>query len=62
MAKKITRTRPWTKEEMRMVKTLARDKTRIVIARKLRRSMDAVHGLASMLGTILGAGRTTKGA
>jgi hypothetical protein len=28
MAKKVTRSRPWTKEELRMLKTLAREKTK----------------------------------
>jgi hypothetical protein len=54
MAKKITRSRPWTKEEVRMFKTLAREKTKTVIARKLRRSVDAMYRLASKLGMVLG--------
>jgi hypothetical protein len=54
MAKKVTRSRPWTKEEVRMLKTLTREKTRIVIARKLKRSVDAMYGLASKLGVMLG--------
>jgi hypothetical protein len=38
MAKKITRNRPWTNEEVRMLKSLAREKTKTtVIARKLKR-------------------------
>jgi hypothetical protein len=49
MAKKITRSRPWTKEEVRMLKTLAREKTKRVIARKLNRSVDAMYRLASTL-------------
>jgi hypothetical protein len=32
MAKKITRIRPWTKEEVRMLKTLARKKTKSTAA------------------------------
>jgi hypothetical protein len=51
MAKKVTRSRPWTKEEVRMPKTLTR-KTRMVIARKLKRSVDAIYGLATSLGFI----------
>jgi hypothetical protein len=36
MAKKITRSRPWTKEEVRMLKMFAREKTKTtVIACKL---------------------------
>jgi hypothetical protein len=50
MAKKVTRSRPWTKEEVRMLKTLTREKTKVVIARKLKRSVDAIYGLATSLG------------
>jgi hypothetical protein len=32
-----------TNEEMRMLKTLAREKTKTVIARKLKRSVDAMR-------------------
>ncbi len=60
MAKKITRIRPWTKEELRMLKSLTREKTRMVIARKLERSVDAMYGLASRLGVTLGGGRRRK--
>jgi hypothetical protein len=60
MAKKITRSRPWTKEEVRMLKTLTREKTRIVIARKLKRSADAMYGLASTLGVMLWGDRGSK--
>src|SRR6266576_1062091 len=52
MAKKVTRSRPWTKEELRMLKTLTREKTKIVIARKLKRSVDAMYGLATRLGLV----------
>jgi hypothetical protein len=52
MAKKVTRSRPWTKEELRMLKTLTREKTKIVIARKLKRSVDATYGLATRLGVM----------
>jgi hypothetical protein len=54
MAKKVTRSRPWTKEEVRMLKTLTREKTKMVIARKLKRTVDAMYGLASKLGVMLG--------
>jgi hypothetical protein len=60
MAKKITRSRPWTKEEARMLKTLAREKTKTVIARKLKRSVDAMYRLAFKLGVMLGAGPGRK--
>jgi hypothetical protein len=61
MAKKITRSRPWTKEEVRMLKSFAREKTKTVIARKLKRSVDATYRLASKLAVILGGGRGRKG-
>jgi hypothetical protein len=54
MAKKVTRSRPWTKEEVRMLKTLTREKTKMVIARKLKRSVDAIYGLVSKLGLMPG--------
>jgi hypothetical protein len=60
MARKVTRSRPWTKEEVRMLKTLAREKTKMVIARKLKWSVDAMHGLASKLGVMLGEARGGK--
>jgi hypothetical protein len=60
MAKKITRSRPWTREEVRMLKSLTREKTRMVIARKLERSVVAMYGLASKLGVMLGGGRGRK--
>jgi hypothetical protein len=60
MARKITRSRPWTKEELRMLKTLTREKTKLVIARKLKRSVDAMYGLASKLGVILGEAERGK--
>ena len=53
MAKKITRSRPWTKEELRMLKTLTGAKTKMVIARKQKRSVDAMPRLASRLGVML---------
>jgi hypothetical protein len=63
MAKKITRSRPWTKEEVRTLGMFAREQTKtIVIARKLKRSVDAVYGLALTLGVMLGGGRGRKGA
>jgi hypothetical protein len=60
MAKKITRTRPWTKAEVRMLKSLTREKTKMVIARKLNRSVDAIYGLASRFGVMLGGDRGRK--
>ena len=61
MAKKITRSRPWTKEELRMLKTLAREQTKTtVIARKLKRSVAAVYLRASKLAVMLGGGRKKR--
>jgi hypothetical protein len=60
MAKKVTRSRPWTKEEVRMLKTLTRERTKMVIARKMKRSVDAMYGLASKLGVMLGGDRGRK--
>ena len=63
MAKKVTRSRPWTKEEVRMLKSLAREQTKTtVIARKLKRSVAAVYLRASKLAVMLGGGRGRKGA
>ena len=43
MAKKIIKLRPWTKEDIRTLKTLAREKAKTtVIARKLKRTVMAV--------------------
>jgi hypothetical protein len=42
---------PWTKEDVRMLKGLAREKTKMtVIARKLKRSVGATHQKAMRLG------------
>jgi hypothetical protein len=61
MAKKATKIRPWTKDEVRTLKTLAREKTKTtVIARKLKRSVDATYQRASLLGVMLGGGRKKK--
>jgi hypothetical protein len=58
MAKKAAKRRPWTKDEVRTLKTLARENTKTtVIARKLRRSVDATYQRASKLGVTLGGGR-----
>jgi hypothetical protein len=59
---KTTKRRSWTKEEVRMLKTLAREKTKTtVIARKLKRSVAAVYLRASKLAVVLGGGRGRKG-
>jgi hypothetical protein len=54
MAKKVT-LRRWTKEDVRMLKALAREKRKTsVIARTLKRSVGATHQKAMRLGVTLG--------
>ena len=61
MAKKASKLRPWTKEDIRTLKTLAREETKTtVIARKLKRSVQATYQKASALNVTLGARRTRK--
>ena len=61
MAKKTTKLRPWTKEDVRTLKTLAREKTKTtMIARKLKRSVQATYQRASKLGVTLGGGRAKR--
>jgi hypothetical protein len=72
MAKKATgsaktskprKVRLWSKEDVRMLKALAREQTKTTaIARKLKRSVDATYQQASKLGVVLGGGRGRKGA
>jgi hypothetical protein len=53
--------RPWTKEDVRTLRTLAREKTKTAsIARKVKRSVDATRQKASVLGVTLGEGRRRK--
>jgi hypothetical protein len=60
---KKTKLRPWTKEDLRMLKTLAREKTKTpAIARKLKRSVGAPYQQAMRLGVMLGGGRKKRGA
>jgi hypothetical protein len=61
MAKKTLKLRPWTKEDIRELKTLVREKTKTtVIARKLKRSVGATYQKARVLGVRLGGGRGRK--
>jgi hypothetical protein len=61
MAKKATKRHPWTKEDIRALKTLAREKTKMtVIARKLKRSYPATRQKASTLGIALGGVRKKR--
>jgi hypothetical protein len=51
----------WTKEDVWTLETLVREKTKTtVIARKLKRSVDATRHKASTLGVTLGGGRGRK--
>ena len=61
MSKKSVKRQPWTKEDIRTLKTLAREKTKTtMIARKLKRSVVAVYLRASKLAVVLGGGRGRK--
>ena len=58
MARKTTNRRPWTKDDVRTLKKLAREKIETtVLARKLRRSVGATRQKAMHLGVALGARR-----
>ena len=57
MAKKVVKLRGWTKEDVRTLKTLAREKKKTtVIARTLKRSVGATYQKASQLSVTLGSG------
>jgi hypothetical protein len=61
MAKETTKRRPWTKEDVRMLKTLGREKVKAsMIARKLERTLEATYQQASKLGVTLGGGPGRK--
>jgi hypothetical protein len=61
MPKKPLKARPWTKEDVRVLKGLAREKTKTtVIARKLKRSVGSTHQKAMRLGVTLGGGRKNR--
>jgi hypothetical protein len=54
MAKKAKRSRPWSKEDISMLKTMAREKTKTsVVARKLKRTESATRQKAASLGVKL---------
>jgi hypothetical protein len=58
---KTTKLRSWTKEDVRTLKTLAREKVKTsVIARKLKRSVGATYQQASKQGVMLGTSRRKK--
>jgi hypothetical protein len=53
--------RPWTKEDVRLLKTLAHEKTKtMVIAYKLKRSESATYQKAAELGVPLAQSRKRK--
>ena len=56
MAKKVVKREPWTKEDIRTLKTLAREKKKTTsIARLLKRTVGATYQQASKLGVTLGS-------
>jgi hypothetical protein len=56
MAKKVAKRKPWTKEDIRTLKTLAREKKKTTsIARMLKRTVGATYQQASKLGVALGS-------
>jgi hypothetical protein len=58
MAKKTAKPRPWTKEDVGMLKTLVREKTKTgVVARKLKRTEGATRQKAMALGVRLAGSR-----
>ena len=62
MVKKTKKSRPWTKEDVRMLKTMVREKTKTsVVARKLKRTPTATRQKAGALGVKLaGASRRKR--
>ena len=58
---KTTKPRSWTKEDVRILKTLAREKVKTsVIARKLKRSVGATYQQASKHGVTLGTSQRKR--
>jgi len=56
MAKKAPKLRTWTKDDVRMLKSLAREKTKTtMIARKLKRTVGATYQQAHKLRVSLGS-------
>jgi hypothetical protein len=61
MAKKTTKRREWTKEDVHTLKTLARERVKTsVIARRLKRTEGATRQQAFKLGVSFKAGRGKK--
>jgi hypothetical protein len=54
MAKKAKKSRPWSKEDIQMLKTMVREKMKTsVVARKLKRTPGATRQKAGALGVKL---------
>jgi hypothetical protein len=63
MAKKSTKRRRWTKEDVLTLETLACKKVKVgVIARKLKRSPEAMRQKGTKLGVMLRTSRKERGA
>jgi len=61
MARKAAKRREWTKEDVHMLKTLARDRVKTsVIARRLRRTIGATRNKAFLLGLSFGGSRKKR--
>ncbi len=61
MAKMTKKPRPWTREDVRLLKVMVREKTKTsVVARKLKRTESATRQKATMLGVRLAGSRRTK--
>jgi hypothetical protein len=62
MAKKTTKPRPWTKEDIRTLKSMVREKTKTsVVARKLKRTPTATRQKAAALGVkLMGASQRRR--
>jgi hypothetical protein len=61
MAGKTTKRREWTKEDVRVLRTLAREKVKTtVIARRLKRTEGATRNKAFLLAVKLGARRKKR--
>jgi hypothetical protein len=62
MAKKTKKPRPWTKDDVRMLKAIVREKTATAtIARKLKRTPSATRQKAGALGVKLAGAPQRKG-
>jgi len=62
MAKKTKKSRPWTKEDISMLKTMVREKTKTtVVARKLKRTYGATRQKAGALGVKLAGASQRRG-